>query len=319
MAKKSAKVATMDIGISAEHREQIVKGLSALLADSYSLYLMTHNFHWNVTGPQFNSLHTMFMTQYTELWNALDLIAERRGAMPTKSALVIGTGAYARVATPALRDRNCSSILSYSASGRAETFAASHDLEPIGADSLTAVLADVDLVVACSGVHHFVLDAQHVETITARGRALPVIDLALHSDVHPDVRALDEVDYVDLQVIGHLAPAEHADVVESAQDVVRAAVEAYDDTELGRGADPTVVALRSRFDEAVAAEVERVRRRLGDDAAEVVAQSLHRVTSALLHTPTMRARQMAKLGDGMDYARAIHLVFGINVPLDADS
>lgn len=81
MAKKSAKVATMDIGISIEHREKIVKGLSALLADSYSLYLMTHNFHWNVTGPQFNSLHTMFMTQYTEQWNALDIIAERIRAL----------------------------------------------------------------------------------------------------------------------------------------------------------------------------------------------------------------------------------------------
>ena len=67
----------MDIGISARDREKIVKGLSALLADSYALYLMTHNFHWNVTGPQFNSLHQMFMTQYTEQWTALDLIAER--------------------------------------------------------------------------------------------------------------------------------------------------------------------------------------------------------------------------------------------------
>ena len=67
----------LDIGIGARDREKIVKGLSALLADSYALYLMTHNFHWNVTGPQFNSLHQMFMTQYTEQWAALDLIAER--------------------------------------------------------------------------------------------------------------------------------------------------------------------------------------------------------------------------------------------------
>ena len=52
-----------------------------LLADSYTLYLMTHNFHWNVTGPQFNSLHLMFMGQYTEQWNALDLIAERIRAL----------------------------------------------------------------------------------------------------------------------------------------------------------------------------------------------------------------------------------------------
>lgn len=80
MAKKS-KAAQIDIGISADAREKIVKGLSVLLADSYTLYLMTHNFHWNVTGPQFNSLHQMFMTQYTEQWAALDLIAERIRAL----------------------------------------------------------------------------------------------------------------------------------------------------------------------------------------------------------------------------------------------
>jgi starvation-inducible DNA-binding protein len=67
----------MDIGISKKDRKDISEGLSRLLADSYTLYLMTHNFHWNVTGPQFNSLHNMFMAQYTEQWNALDVIAER--------------------------------------------------------------------------------------------------------------------------------------------------------------------------------------------------------------------------------------------------
>ncbi|GAB2182203.1 ferritin-like domain-containing protein [Denitratisoma sp. agr-D3] len=81
MATKKTKVPTIDIGISAKDRERIVQGLNALLADSFSLYLMTHNFHWNVTGPQFNSLHQMFMAQYTEQWNALDLIAERIRAL----------------------------------------------------------------------------------------------------------------------------------------------------------------------------------------------------------------------------------------------
>ena len=76
MAKQSKKL-SMDIGISEADRKKIAEGLSALLADSYTLYLMTHNFHWNVTGPQFNSLHNMFMAQYTEQWNALDTIAER--------------------------------------------------------------------------------------------------------------------------------------------------------------------------------------------------------------------------------------------------
>ncbi|MBX3705476.1 MAG: DNA starvation/stationary phase protection protein [Pseudomonadales bacterium] len=80
MATRKAAPA-IDIGISKTDREKIVRGLSALLADSYTLYLMTHNFHWNVKGPQFNSLHAMFMTQYTEQWTALDQIAERIRAL----------------------------------------------------------------------------------------------------------------------------------------------------------------------------------------------------------------------------------------------
>ena len=71
----------IDIGISEKERAKIAEGLSGLLADSYTLYLMTHNFHWNVTGPMFNTLHLMFMGQYTEQWNALDLIAERIRAL----------------------------------------------------------------------------------------------------------------------------------------------------------------------------------------------------------------------------------------------
>ncbi|MBL7558137.1 MAG: DNA starvation/stationary phase protection protein [Bdellovibrionaceae bacterium] len=72
---------TIEIGINEADRKKIVDGLSKLLADSYILYLKTHNFHWNVEGPMFNTLHLMFMDQYTELWNALDLVAERIRAL----------------------------------------------------------------------------------------------------------------------------------------------------------------------------------------------------------------------------------------------
>jgi starvation-inducible DNA-binding protein len=71
----------IDIGISKEDRNKIAQGLSRLLADSYTLYLTTHNFHWNVTGPMFNTLHLMFEGQYTELALAVDLIAERIRAL----------------------------------------------------------------------------------------------------------------------------------------------------------------------------------------------------------------------------------------------
>jgi len=86
MAKKPKSVAAagpvgIHIGISDKDRSAIAGGLSRLLADTYTLYLTTHNFHWNVTGPMFNTLHAMFMAQYTELWNAVDPIAERIRAL----------------------------------------------------------------------------------------------------------------------------------------------------------------------------------------------------------------------------------------------
>ena len=82
MAKnKGGKADHIDIGIEEETRQKIGDGLSRLLADTYTLYLKTHNFHWNVTGPMFNTLHLMFEQQYTELALAVDLIAERIRAL----------------------------------------------------------------------------------------------------------------------------------------------------------------------------------------------------------------------------------------------
>lgn len=80
MAKKATS-SSINIGISDKDRAQIAAGLNKLLANTYTLYLTTHNFHWNVTGPMFNTLHQMFMLQYTELWNAVDPIAERVRAL----------------------------------------------------------------------------------------------------------------------------------------------------------------------------------------------------------------------------------------------
>jgi starvation-inducible DNA-binding protein len=71
----------INIGLSGGDRRTISDGLAHVLADAFTLYLKTHNFHWNVTGPMFNTLHTMFETQYTEQWNALDEVAERIRAL----------------------------------------------------------------------------------------------------------------------------------------------------------------------------------------------------------------------------------------------
>ncbi|WP_066381148.1 MULTISPECIES: Dps family protein [unclassified Anabaena] len=76
-----ATIKNINIGIDEDSRAKIAEGLSRLLADTYTLYLKTHNFHWNVTGPMFQTLHLMFETQYTELALAVDLIAERIRAL----------------------------------------------------------------------------------------------------------------------------------------------------------------------------------------------------------------------------------------------
>ena len=80
-APAAAAGTPVDIGISAADRGAVADGLARLLADTYTLYLTTHGFHWNVTRPMFQTLHSMFMTQYTELWNAIDPIAERIRAL----------------------------------------------------------------------------------------------------------------------------------------------------------------------------------------------------------------------------------------------
>ena len=78
--------AAVNIGISNEDRAAIVAGLNKVLADAYAVYLKTHGYHWNVRGPNFSSLHTLFMTQYTEMWTAIDLMMRPRGMPPMPSA-----------------------------------------------------------------------------------------------------------------------------------------------------------------------------------------------------------------------------------------
>ena len=100
-AAEAGDVPQIDIGLSAGDRRKIADGLSHFLADSYTLYLKTHNFHWNITGPMFNSLHVMFEGQYTEAWTALDAVAERIRALGYRAP-----GSYAEFAklNPPRRD-----------------------------------------------------------------------------------------------------------------------------------------------------------------------------------------------------------------------
>ena len=231
-----------------------------------------------------------------------------------RSALIVGTGAYARVVAAALRARGCTNLTVYSPSGRAESFAATHRAVPVSADQLPAAMAAVDLVVACSGQRGQVLTVELVST-AQRLRAEPVfiVDLALHSDVAPGVPDLPDVRVVDLLTVAGDAAPEHRDAIAAAQDIVIAAVARFEDDQAARALDPAVVALRRHVSGAVEKEMNRFRAKYSSDIADEVELALHRVTQSLLHTPTLRARELARTGEGAGYLAALHTLFGIEI------
>ena len=243
---------------------------------------------------------------------ALNLVEDRHGVIAGKKAVVLGTGAYARVAVAALQRRGCVDISIYSATGRARQFSETHDTIAIPHDGLVDAVAKTDLVVGCSGNATSILNAELVRA--ARGdKFLPMIDIALSSDFASDVRALESVDVIDLDVVRVNAPKEHGEEIEQANDIVQKAVIKFENEQSARTMDPAIAAMRSHVGILIDLEVKRVRDRLGDEIAADVEFSLHKVTNALLHTPSVRARSLVRDGDQKDYRAAIQVLFGIDV------
>jgi len=229
-------------------------------------------------------------------------------------ALVIGTGAYARVVAAELRARGCSDLSVFSPSGRAPAFATRHDATVVLPEHLFAALAAADLVVTCSGASVPTLDDVLLKDVVAqRDRPLPVIDLALRSDLSPGARTVPGVRLVDLYTVAEQADPAHRDAVTDAQDIVIAAVSDFEDQLAQRRIDPAVVALRQHISATVEKEVARLRAKYPADVAGDVELALHRVTQSLLHTPTLRAKELARTGDSADYVQALHTLFGIDI------
>jgi len=243
----------------------------------------------------------------------LQLVEKRHWPLADKKALILGTGAYARVIVSALHSMNCSEIEVFSASGRARRFSESHDTRPVSKDGLSAALAEADIVIACSGNGTHMIDADMLKRSRPHGAVLPILDLALASDLDDDVSALSSTDVINLEVIGENAPDEHSESITAARSIVQDAVLEFEAEIATRSVEPVVALMRAHVGVLISEETERVRRRSGDEVAGEVAHALHRVTNALLHTPSIRARELARTGNEEDYRRAIQLLFGINV------
>lgn len=222
----------------------------------------------------------------------LDLVEARHFPLAGRRVLLIGTGSYARVVIAALLRRGCTELSVYSPSGRAEQFATSHDVRPVAEDELDAALA----------------------ATRAGAPLLPVLDLSLSGDVAADADKLANVDLIDLDEVGAAAPAAQTAAVLRARDLVNRGVETYLHLEQGRQASPAVTAIRAHVTQFIEREIESANRRYDAETAAAVAHSLRRVSNALLHTPSLRAAELARTGGLDDYSHALQTLFGIEIP-----
>lgn len=243
----------------------------------------------------------------------LDLLEERSGPVAGRSSLVLGTGSYSRIVIAALRRRGCDRIAVYSSSGRATPFAHAHGVQAVPSSDLVGAITSADFIAACSGGPTVIVSAVDVIAAKAPGEMMPILDLALSSDIDRPVRDLPGVDVIDLDVIKKFAPPEHSVAIIEAQDIVQRAVADFESGESGRTADHAVVAMRAHVMAIINEELERIRSRVDEETAEEVGRSLNRVSNAILHAPSVRAQELARTGDFADYRKAIHTLFGIDV------
>jgi len=250
-----------------------------------------------------------------------DLVEQRHFPVAGRTALLVGTGSYAGVAVAALTRRGCTAIEAYSPSGRADQFAATHPVTPVTAAEFDAALTRADLLITCSGhgqADEPVLTADQLARARAGCRAvLPVLDFSLPGDVEPSAAALSGVDLVDLAEIGAHTPREHADALAEARELVNEGVETYLHLERGRAASPAIIALRAYVSKFIDHEIASAQSHYDADTAQAIASSLHRVSNALLHTPSVRAAELAHNGGLTDYQQALRTLFNLDVDTPA--
>jgi len=241
----------------------------------------------------------------------LDILKKRNFDLAHKKVLVIGTGAYARVVTSALEREGVGEIFTYSSSGRAEIFAESHNTTPISTDGLEAALQKIDLIVACSGTHGAVITTEQIAAV--KKEVLPIIDLSLARDVEKSVESLPHIMVIDLEEIYRCAPAEHHETIATAQGIIEESVEEFAADLKARRNDPLIRQLREHVESIVQEEVDRVRRKSGEEVASQVERSLQLVTKNIFHKPTIAARESAVKDQTDAYQEAIQTLFGLTL------
>lgn len=245
---------------------------------------------------------------------AEDLAEEREWA--GKRAVLFGTGAYAGATIALLKERGVTDVGVYSASGRAQEFAAARGAHPITARQLPGAIAEADVLIGCSGSDN-AMEAVELAAIREDSpQQLIVIDMALTHDFDPAVGTLDHVELITLESVRLAAPEEQAESLAQASAIVSAAAADFEAERQARQADAAIVALRRHTMSVLDSEIEKVRARHGcTAAAEEVEFAMRRMVKQLLHTPTVRAKQLAAEGREAEYLAALEALYGISVAI----
>lgn len=247
---------------------------------------------------------------------ALELAASRLrpATLPELSVVLIGSGSYAACILDLLLRGRCSSVAVFSRSGRATAFAAARGVKALTAAELHAAIGQADIIIGCSGSGTRI-DATMIEP-RQNTRPLVVVDLAPNRDFDCAVADLTGIDLVTLETVRYAAPQADAAELQFARALISEAADRFFQQESVRAIDAAIVALRHHLQTVLDSEVERLRKRDGTTTSvEETTEALRRFVRQLLHTPAVRAREMAAAGRHEDYASALESLFGISVDL----
>ena len=251
----------------------------------------------------------------------LERIADRTGPIEGKRALVVGAGSMSSLAAATLaRAGVVELVIANRTHERAVRLAEALGARAVPFADVALAMADADLVVSCTGAAGVVLGADEIAAAVA-GRApgslLGVLDLAMPRDVEAAVHTLDGVHLVDLETLAEAAQATEAGArdVDAVRRIVGTEVDAFGAAQRAAAITPTVVALRAMASEVVSTELERLDGRLPELDARAraeLAQTVRRVVDKLLHSPTVRVKQLAGEPGGASYAEALRELFDLD-------
>jgi glutamyl-tRNA reductase len=244
----------------------------------------------------------------------LDAVAAPLGGLAGRSALVVGAGSMASLAAQTLQAAGAAPVVIANRNlDRAESLAARIGGTAIPLDAVGSALTEADVLVSCTGARGIVITEESIRSST-KGRPFGVLDIALPHDVDPAVRRLEGVTLVTLADLAGTAGGTEDDIV-AVRRIVSDEVAGFGATRRAASVAPTVVALRQMASDLVDAELARLERRLpGLDGVqrEEVEQTIRRVVDKVLHTPTVRVKELAADPGGPTYAEALRELFALD-------